>query len=198
MRKLAMAAAAAAVMWAGQAGATIFLDFQFPAEDPTIDFKLAFTAEIPYLPSLFNAPLPAGAVKTCPSFNAGPLACGVMELDPDSVGRGRPGDLNATSDLDSADILDFGFGSGVVETFFFEDGAFGQDGSYVSIGGNAGARLIISGTADALQPEPDGYVPPVPVGGSGVGGVPEPASWSLLIAGFGLAGAALRRRRVLA
>lgn len=28
-----------------------------------------------------------------------------------------------------------------------------------------------------------------------VGGVPEPASWMLLIAGFGLAGTALRRRR---
>ena len=27
------------------------------------------------------------------------------------------------------------------------------------------------------------------------GGVPEPASWALMIAGFGLAGAALRRRR---
>jgi hypothetical protein len=31
---------------------------------------------------------------------------------------------------------------------------------------------------------------------TGVGGVPEPASWTLMIAGFGLTGAALRRRRV--
>jgi len=30
------------------------------------------------------------------------------------------------------------------------------------------------------------------------GGVPEPASWALMIAGFGLAGAALRRRSALA
>jgi len=30
------------------------------------------------------------------------------------------------------------------------------------------------------------------------GGVPEPASWALMISGFGLAGAALRRRRTLA
>jgi hypothetical protein len=30
------------------------------------------------------------------------------------------------------------------------------------------------------------------------GGVPEPAAWSLMIAGFGLAGAALRRRRAVA
>jgi hypothetical protein len=33
-------------------------------------------------------------------------------------------------------------------------------------------------------------------GGAGPG-VPEPASWALMIGGFGLAGAALRRRRSL-
>jgi hypothetical protein len=32
--------------------------------------------------------------------------------------------------------------------------------------------------------------------GGAVGGVPEPASWAMLIAGFGLVGAAARRRRV--
>lgn len=37
-----------------------------------------------------------------------------------------------------------------------------------------------------------------PGGGPGVGGVPEPASWAMLIAGFGLTGAAMRRRRVVA
>ncbi|WP_310473993.1 PEPxxWA-CTERM sorting domain-containing protein [Sandarakinorhabdus sp.] len=36
------------------------------------------------------------------------------------------------------------------------------------------------------------------VGGPGVGGVPEPASWAMLIAGFGLTGATLRRRRAAA
>jgi hypothetical protein len=34
-----------------------------------------------------------------------------------------------------------------------------------------------------------------PGGVTGPGGVPEPASWALLIAGFGLTGAAMRRRR---
>ena len=30
--------------------------------------------------------------------------------------------------------------------------------------------------------------------GAGNGGVPEPATWAMMIAGFGLAGAAMRRR----
>ncbi len=34
------------------------------------------------------------------------------------------------------------------------------------------------------------------ISGPSVGGVPEPASWAMLIAGFGLTGAAMRRRRV--
>ena len=34
--------------------------------------------------------------------------------------------------------------------------------------------------------------------GGAVGGVPEPASWAMLIAGFGLTGAAMRRRRTTA
>jgi hypothetical protein len=36
------------------------------------------------------------------------------------------------------------------------------------------------------------------VGGGGVGGVPEPASWALMIGGFGMAGGMLRRRRTTA
>jgi hypothetical protein len=31
----------------------------------------------------------------------------------------------------------------------------------------------------------------------GVGGVPEPSSWAMLIAGFGLVGATMRRRRTV-
>jgi hypothetical protein len=42
-------------------------------------------------------------------------------------------------------------------------------------------------------------LPPVPPGGGGdPPAVPEPASWALFIAGFGLTGAMLRRRRALA
>ncbi len=34
--------------------------------------------------------------------------------------------------------------------------------------------------------------------GIGVGGVPEPATWAMMIAGFGLTGVAIRRRRAMA
>ena len=55
----------------------------------------------------------------------------------------------------------------------------------------------IGASPAVVAPVPDGAMlkslPPV---GSGVGGVvPEPAAWMLMIAGFGLVGAAARRRR---
>lgn len=59
-------------------------------------------------------------------------------------------------------------------------GIDGTDAFYgVRFGGN---YLLLAATAD----------------GGPVGGVPEPASWAMLIAGFGLTGAAMRRRRVAA
>nr|WP_310522893.1 PEPxxWA-CTERM sorting domain-containing protein [Polymorphobacter sp.] len=50
--------------------------------------------------------------------------------------------------------------------------------------------LVLAGRAS--------YFDNVTFGASGpsVGGVPEPASWAMLIAGFGLTGAAMRRRRM--
>ncbi len=45
----------------------------------------------------------------------------------------------------------------------------------------------------SLQVEPDALPP-----STSPGGVPEPAAWALMIAGFGMAGAGLRRRRALA
>lgn len=42
------------------------------------------------------------------------------------------------------------------------------------------------------------FLQPLDTGGGGGGVVPEPAAWALMIAGFGLVGAAARRRRTIA
>jgi len=62
--------------------------------------------------------------------------------------------------------------------YVFQPGAFGKFGSYQSTGDDKrqiGLLIVSKG-----------------------GAVPEPAAWALMIAGFGLAGATLRRRRALA
>ena len=41
-------------------------------------------------------------------------------------------------------------------------------------------------------------IPEVNFSTSGIGSVPEPATWALMLGGFGLAGAALRRRKAIA
>lgn len=66
--------------------------------------------------------------------------------------------------------------------FYFELGAFAADGVYDNIifGSDQAGRLTVSSG-----------------GGGGGGGpvIPEPATWALLISGFGVVGAALRRQR---
>lgn len=75
---------------------------------------------------------------------------------------------NAFAGLDAIALLDSNFaGAG----FGFEDGAFSKAGSYV---GGSGETLTV-----------------------GLAPVPEPAAWALMIGGFGLVGASLRRREVV-
>jgi PEP-CTERM motif len=64
-----------------------------------------------------------------------------------------------------------------------DTGPFGECGAARSCTGSESFQVL--GTVPSALP------------GTG-GGVPEPASWALMISGFGLAGAAMRRRRSLA
>ncbi|WP_293450133.1 PEPxxWA-CTERM sorting domain-containing protein [Phenylobacterium sp.] len=65
----------------------------------------------------------------------------------------------------------------------------GIDFSSTGAGDPAGSPFLAAITLDNRAPASGG--------GDAVGGVPEPATWALMISGFGLAGASLRSRRLL-
>ncbi|HEX7946054.1 MAG TPA: PEPxxWA-CTERM sorting domain-containing protein, partial [Phenylobacterium sp.] len=58
-----------------------------------------------------------------------------------------------------------------------------------------GAVALLLGVNDDLFSDNNGALRVSVTGSSVTGGVPEPATWAMMIAGFGLAGATLRRRR---
>ena len=65
----------------------------------------------------------------------------------------------------------------------------------VDLSGYAGlTQVILDGRADEEGLLYDNFQFDVAGGGGGGGAVPEPASWAMMIAGFGLIGAAMRRR----
>ena len=51
--------------------------------------------------------------------------------------------------------------------------------------------IAIDGMLFSLEPNPDGSDP----GGTGGSLVPEPATWGMMVLGFGMTGLAVRRRR---
>jgi len=126
---------------------------------------------------------------SCTDDNAA-FTCGDMEFNNFPNGFNVGGDFLSFGH--SYDDGTTAFGGGAF--FFFAPGAFGAVGTYTTDGwpingppigpdngfgccfGNAGfATLTVSGAPD--------------------GGIPEPGTWSLMILGFGGAGALLRRRR---
>lgn len=89
-------------------------------------------------------------------------------------------------DISGYDIVSFGVmtianpGTGIF--YYFDDGAFGVAGVYDSVllGASQAGRLTVTD-----------------LGGAG-GAVPEPATWAMMIIGFGAAGSMIRRRRAVA
>lgn len=83
----------------------------------------------------------------------------------------------------NADIISYGgSGSAFVDPYIIIDPAFARvDRNYLQ-------NYALTFSDGAGNVAPAGFVPPP-------GAVPEPAAWALLITGFGLTGAAARRRR---
>lgn len=87
----------------------------------------------------------------------------------------RPGNSDyATLEWDGDNIWSFGFGNGGVFKVFLTDAEFGQ-------GSNRDDEVHAKFWIDKMP--------------TAVSAVPEPGTWALMITGFGLAGAALRRKR---
>jgi hypothetical protein len=150
--------------------ATTTYDLAMPSDGATIGFHWT-TDDGPLVLPLFVAP---GAFDSCaalPGFVCGTASFGYQSLTP----PGGSAQLYSRVVYEMNDPT-LGFGVGIIS--FFSGDVFGKPGVYTESYFNTGAVLTI--TSDALPPAP---------------GVPEPAGWTMLIAGFGLVGAALRRRR---
>jgi PEP-CTERM motif len=91
---------------------------------------------------------------------------------------------------------------GGVTGFYRFDAGANLASFLLSYGSASAARLYATGSAPVIPPPvttpTNDPVPPSmdpPPGNGGVGAVPEPATWAMMILGFGAAGALLRRRR---
>lgn len=113
---------------------------------------------------------------------------------------GPSGPNNVTAYIDggtslnlTTDVLNIG-SSGIIG-LFLDNVAGGGQGEWSNA--NIATANFFEGVLTAEEAaafKGDAYVPPIGGGGS-VGGVPEPATWALMLIGFGGIGASLRRRR---
>lgn len=77
---------------------------------------------------------------------------------------------------------------------------FGADPVYVGFSASTGADwsaqdIVNWSFNDSYSPITSAPIATIPAGSSAPGGVPEPATWLMMLAGFGAVGAAVRRRR---
>jgi hypothetical protein len=178
-RWAAMAAAGVALLSAGAAQAAVSYEFRwYASDDPDAELWGAFQ----FTTSDFidaKIDLTPAALSSC-VVNLAMSSCGTQTLDPDSA----PYDSSGLARADDAyDVVVFRYDQATPSRLkpiihYFDDGAFQTAGVYQQQKSDYISVLTVSVIPDTTP-----------------GGVPEPSTWALMIAGFGLAGSAVRRRR---
>ena len=167
------AGAAAVLMLAAAVPAAAAVTYSFAGFS---SFGFTYGSFVFTVPNYITSPtfIPAAALTSCTvTFAAAPTdVCAAQSM-------------NVTP---SYDVVGFGYGPNPLALpsltfFYFSPGSFAANGTYNSLifGESHAGILTVSGA-----------------GGGGGGAVPEPASWAMLLAGFGAVGATLRRRRAVA
>ena len=108
--------------------------------------------------------------------------------------------LPGAGTVDVGYIGSIGFFAGATQVANYNDGTAFLGHKNVGAGEVFGINLHLITSDTAFQVADTPWATQIVVnaiGGTG-GAVPEPASWALMIGGFGMAGAALRRRRAVA
>ena len=169
MRKLASKIAAAMLLAACAAPAAAVVQYDFTA---TSSFGGPYGSFSFLSPGFINSSSTSGTSIAFPNLTScsvtfGGGTCGAQTL------------YNNTSGLTGtpSDAVSFGTSNGQGAYFYFADGAFTNYGTYTNIlfGSSQAATLRVS-----LAPN---------------SAVPEPATWAMMLIGFGAIGVSLRRRR---
>ena len=130
-------------------------------------------------------------VGVAPALSVGVLGLVGVFLDGSTPSAGtEPGSLDFSGGLNFASLS-----PGLAQIFWIGDGLTGTgSGATQLFTAPTGAQRLYLGTVDGFQWNNNTGSYDVTINFSG--GVPEPATWALMIAGVGLTGAALRRSRV--
>ena len=186
MRMIFTVAAAVLLAPAANAAVTVYTDeanflaalSSYVTEDfadATLVPGLSFTSDAGVIGSgLFNDRLSPGAASTLFSFTGATAFGGTFDLSPGGFGSGIQFTLNLSGGgtADGGELRDQNGFYGFISTDVF-------DSVLMTAGSGPGIETY---TLDNLH-----------IGSGGV--VPEPATWALMIAGFGMVGLAARRRQ---